>query len=91
LAESTIANHSGNSTSNNVESKLNEKTGQLHPYYRPADYISDYPITFKGCYNCGRTDHWKTADCQQAKQGPFNKERFLKEMWAHKPHTKKTV
>ena len=23
------------------------------------------------------------------KQGPFNKEQFLKEMWAHEPHTKK--
>ena len=82
LAESTIATHSGNYTQpahNNVKTKLNEKNGQLQPYYRPADYISDYPITFKGCFNCSKTDHWRTADCQYGKTGNLLIKRdFLK-------------
>ena len=49
LAESTIASHSGNnsrsSLSKNVETKLHSKTRQLHPYSRPSNYLSNYPLT----------------------------------------------
>ena len=53
LAESTIASHSGNNnhSSNNtnaVKTKIHPKTRLLHPYYQPSDYLSDYPVTFKG-------------------------------------------
>ena len=44
---------------------------------------------FRGCYNCGGTDHFSTRDCPAAQSGNFNKRKFFAELWAHKPHTRK--
>ena len=91
LAESTISKHSGGiqaATDPNIETRIHPKTGKHHPFYRAGNYISDYPLGFRGCFNCGENDHWKTSRCPLALSGNFNKNRFFKEMWAHKPHTK---
>ena len=50
--------------------------------------MSRFPLGFKGCYNCGGTDHFSTREFPPAMNGKFNKSEFFKEMWLHKPHTK---
>ena len=50
--------------------------------------MSQFPLGFKGCYNCGGTDHFSTRECPAVINGDFNKSKFFKEMWLHKPHTK---
>lgn len=66
--------------------------------HRPAapvregnDYLSRFPLGFRGCYNCGENAHYSTRDCPLARSGDFNKQKFFLEMWAHRPHTTKLL
>ena len=95
-AESTIRRYSSNMANNfddkneaKVPTKLCEKTGLQHPYDKETNYISRFPVGFRGCFNCGATDHFSTRDCPAAQSGNFNKRKFFAELWAHKPHTRK--
>ena len=55
-----------------------------------TNFLSRFPVDFKGFFNCGQTDHWQTKKCPEAKNGNFNKALFFfNETWAHKPHTRK--
>ena len=72
-----------------VKTRLYPDTGIPHPYDESRDFLSRFPLGFRGCYYCGNTDHFRTRDCPAAKNGNFNKMQFFQEMWLHKPHTKK--
>ena len=98
LAETTIARYNNNDTNVNpnyknketkIETRLHPETGMQHPFDSSAIFLSRFPIGFQGCFNCGKTDHNCTRDCESAREGNFNKKNFFSEMWAHKPHTKK--
>ena len=98
LAETTMSRYSSGTGSNTgynntsrpqVVTRAHPSTGLQHPYDKDRNYLSRFPVTFKGCFNCGDTNHWRTKDCPAAQAGTFDKTKFLTEMWAHKPHTKK--
>ena len=78
-----------NQNSIKVETRLCTQTGQQHLYDKQNDYLSRFPLGFRGCFNYGATDYFSTQDCTQAQSGNFNKKRFFAELWAHKPYTKK--
>lgn len=64
-------------------------TGLQHPYDREdPKSISKFPIGFKGCFKCGSLDHWLSSRCSAADTHGSKKE-FFRELWIHKPHTKK--
>ena len=89
LAETPISRYSGGSNnngdtgnssrtiSNNIETRTHPDTGLQHPYDKSRDFISQFPIGFEGCFNCGQKDHRNTRECASAKAGNFDKQRFL--------------
>ena len=60
-----------------VETRLCQSTGLQHLYNKDNDYLSRYPVGFKGCFNCGKTDHFRTGDCQLTQSGKFDKKKFF--------------
>ena len=64
-------------------------TGLLHPY-RADDpgYLSKYPLGFRGCFKCGADDHNSWQQCPLKNDG--NKKEFFRELWIHKPQTKRS-
>ena len=80
--------YQGRNNGTKVETRLCRDTGLQHPYDKENDYLSRFPEGFRGCFNCGKTDHFRTGDCQLAQSGKFDKKKFFLELWAHKPHTK---
>ena len=98
LAETTLARYNEPTNSNpttrfnaDVETRLHPETGLQHPYNKSDDFLSRFPLGFRGCYNCGQTDHRSTKECPLAQRGIFDKKTFFSEMWAHKPHTKRLI
>ena len=92
IAEQTISQYSQGSSrtaGKPVETRKHPETGLEHPFDKDHNYLSRFPVDFKGCFNCGQTDHFSTRNCAAANNGDFNKQMFFNEMWAHKPHTKK--
>ena len=72
-AESTIRRYSSNPGNNfsdtsgiKLVTKLCEKIGQHYPYDKENDYLSQFPVGFRGCYNYGSTDHYNPQDCPAA-------------------------
>ena len=72
-----------------VETRRHPESGLQHPFDPANNFLSRFPVDFKGCFNCGQTDHWQIKSCPAANNGKFNKTMFFNEMWAHKPHTKR--
>ena len=71
-----------------VETRLCQSTSNQHPYDRKNDYLSKLPVDFKGCFNCEKTNHFRTGDCRLAQADNFDKKKFFLELWVHKPHKK---
>ena len=70
-AESTMSRYSSNKhqdqgryNGSKVETRLCRDTGLQHPYDKENDYLSRFPEGLKGCFHCGKTDHFRTGDCQ---------------------------
>ena len=83
-AESTMSRYGsgkqqdqGRSNGSKVETRLCRDTGLQHPYDKENDYLSRFPEGFRGCFNCGKTDHFRTGDCQLAQSGKFDKKKFF--------------
>lgn len=88
MAESTIACYNNNdmnvtpvykSRDTKIETKLHLDTGLQHPHDSTVDFLSCFPHGFQGCYNCGKTDHNNTRDCELACGGNFNKKQFFQQ------------
>ena len=60
-----------------------------HPYVIKYDYTSRFPIGFRGCFVCGIIDHFGTNNCSVGINSKEEKRAVLKELWYHKPHTKR--
>ena len=71
------------------ETKTDPQSGLQHLFDKDNNRLSRFPVGFRGCYNCGKPDHFSTIFCLEAKSGNFNKATFFNKMWVHKPHTKK--
>ena len=92
LAEQTMSRYSDQSkppNPNNLPTRLG-KNGNPHPFRNDdPDYLSQYPLGFRGCYQCGSSDHTNRRDCPMEgnKQAAST---FWKELWIHKPWTKRS-
>ena len=66
--------------------------GLRYPYRADEpSVISEFALGFKGCYGCRATTHWKfREECPMSKDAA-SKNRFWKNLWIHRPHTKKAV
>ena len=72
-----------------VETKTHSQSGLQHPFDKDNNFFNRFPIDFRGCFNCGKTNHFTTKFCPAANSGDFDKTKFFNEMWALKPHTKR--
>ena len=61
----------------------------VDPFDKDNNFLSWFPVGFRGCFNCGKNDHFSTKFCPAANAGDLNIAKFFNEMWAHKPHTKR--
>lgn len=79
-----------NYTPNNDIPTRKRADGQRYPYH-PDDpsFLSKFPLGFRGCYRCGRTDHFRKDRCPIPDTAAVTEE-FFKELHAHKPHLKKS-
>ena len=67
-AETTMSRYNDNGNGNcnvsqnstNMETRLCKETGVQHPYNKLRDYLSRFPLRFKGYYACGSKDHFST-------------------------------
>ena len=57
--------------------KFNPSTGQFHPWNEERQYLSRFPLSFRGCFICGGTDHRGAKDCPVAQFGNYDKKQFL--------------
>ena len=90
LAESTMQKYKGSPPGRRpVPTKKHPETGLEHPYDMETSYLSRYPLGFRGCFACGGTDHFDTRSCPLKRNGQFNKQTFMHELWAHKPWTRR--
>lgn len=95
LAEETLEKYKGppgngtnNSNVNATDIEVRKGTdGNLYPFHTPTQYLSQYPVGFRGCFVCGSTDHWRKDSCPITQSGNFNRCKFFHDLWAHKPHT----
>ena len=64
--------------------------GKSYPYNPQEPHIlSDYPIGFRGCYGCGNPNHWKFRTECPLRNDPTARKRFWRNLWIHRPHTKR--
>ena len=91
LAEQTMQRYKGGDQQRPADppTKFNPSTGQFHPWNEERQYLSRFPLSFRGCFICGGTDHRGAKDCPVAQSGNYDKKQFFDELWAHKPHTKR--
>ena len=45
-----------------IKTKKKHDTGKEHPYDAEYDFVSQFPLRFKGCFICGATNRFLTAD-----------------------------
>ena len=64
-------------------------TGLDRPYDIEYDYTSRFPIGFRGCFVYGTTDRFGTNNYPVGIISKEEKRAFLKELWSHKPHSKR--
>ena len=55
------------------------------------NFTSRFPVSFRGYFMCGATDHFSKIGCLVGMNGNEEKRAFLKELWSHKPHTKRKI
>ena len=68
VAEQTIGQYTQGGTQGNYNSAQNDRkivetrkypeSGLQHPFDLANNFQSRFPVDFKGCFNCGQTDHW---------------------------------
>ena len=54
-----------------------QATGKYHPNNSDLNYVSPYPIGFRGCYAYGQEDHNPTNNFPLNCSGQFNKHEFF--------------
>lgn len=95
-AETTLQRYKGNDNVTKPNyippiTKTDPTTGVAYPYDEENDYVSRFPAGFRGCYMCGSHNHFKRADCPDGNTNDEQKKKqFFLDMWAHRPHTKRS-
>jgi predicted amino acid-binding ACT domain protein len=95
-AETTLQQYASSTNSNGSRpdriepSLIRLNDGLMYPY-DPKDpsNISDFPVDKKCCLGCGSTDHFLFKNHCPFKDDPEYNKRFWKNLWLHKPHTKR--
>ena len=64
--------------------------GVEHPYDPEWDFTSEFPVGFRGCFICGKADHFSKADCPIGIGDKSVRQKFFNELWCHRPATTKT-
>ena len=59
-----------------IETKTHPTTGLQHPFDKERKFLSWFPLGFRGCYNCGKQDHYSTRDFPAAQSVNFKKVFF---------------
>ena len=60
-----------------VDTKTHPETGLQHQFDKENNFLSKFPVDFRGYFNCGQTDHNSTKNCPAANNGNFNKLNFF--------------
>ena len=71
-AEQTLSKYQPPQDHPDVEIRIVQ--GTQYPFHKPSQHLSKYPVGFRGCYNCGQSDHFRTSDCKKE----FNKMAFFR-------------
>ena len=74
---------------NDVETRKHPVIGQQHPYDKARIFLSQFLLGFLDCFNCGQLGHRNTRDCPNNRGGNFDKQMLFRELWTHKPYTKR--
>ncbi len=89
LAEGVLQEYKG-PASNHPDVEIRKGAdGKSYPFHIPTQFLSTFPVGFRGCYVCGSVEHWKREDCEKSKSGQFHRQTFFRNLWAHRPHTHK--
>ena len=64
-----------------IVTRRNPETGKDHPYNPHLDYISKYPVGFRGSFRCGKDYHGEGKRCHLV--DAESKKELWNEMWAH--------
>ena len=64
--------------------------GRMYPFHpQEPSVLSDYPLGFRGCYGCGDPGHWRFRTECPLRDNADARKRFWKNLWIHRPHTKR--
>jgi len=89
-AETTIQQYK-DGPAPSIPTKTDSKTGIEYPFDESNNYVSRFPVGFRGCYMCGSQDHFKRTDCPEGNtQDRAKRKLFFADMHAHKPHTRRS-
>ncbi len=91
LAEETLQKYKGGNSddvNSHPDVEIRSFKGVAYPFHKPSSFLSDFPTTFRGCYICGSSEHWRKDHCPTVMSGkPYDRRRFFKNLWAHRPNT----
>ena len=64
------------------------RDGKSYPYHQDdPTYLSRSPLGFRGCFKCGKVDHWTRNDClMENVDDKAVMDSFFKELRTHKPN-----
>ncbi len=99
LAETTLSKYMPSPSSSHQQhhNPSQQQTGQrqgtdshMYPFWLDdPNTISDYPVGFRGCFGCSQQDHWQFKEYCPLHQDKDAQCRFWRNLWIHKPQTKK--
>ena len=87
LAEGVLTKYKG---ALGVPTKRDPVTGVEYPFDAEYNFVSRFAVGFNGCFICGATNHFSRTDCPVGIRTKDERRLFFNEMWAHKPHTKRS-
>ena len=98
-AESTLQKYSNPPSTSQSSSQAGQKrpqpplitkNGVQYPYDpENPNNVSEFPLGFRGCFGCGHKDHFDFRRCP-FRAVPGMSTQFWRNLWLHKPHTKKS-
>ena len=72
-----------------VQTKKNRTTALNYPYDVEYNFTTRFPVGFRGCFICGATYQFERGSCSVKINSKEERNLPFKELWSHKPQTKK--